>query len=377
MLNLEGGQALGTDVYAPQPPLFYSLVRGAAWAFGHDVPDVRKGIIAVFLMGAVGAYLLVRGLVGPWAGVAAAAFFVVAPPTPFEAARVHADLPALALTLLALGLAAQRPAGRRAQGLLAFSAGALLMVAVGVKLTALIGVLPLALLLARSARPAARIVAAAVGAAMAVAVVLLVYRHAIVSLWESLVEYRQAARRTPNLVSRREVLDSVLDLHAAFTIAVLLGIAAAALRFDPRAFVCSGSADRPNCRSRPSRAHCTGHLQAASREPSGSCICRSRCSSGRPDRLGSGAHFRREGKRFLPLASCSSCSPHSAKDGDVSEQRSQAPPPPSLVLRTVSPNGLPRLRSSSATIRASPTWHAAARREPSSTLPASASRPAR
>ena len=96
------------------------------WAFGPDVVDVRKGIIAVFLMGVVGAYLLVRALVGPWAGLAAAAFIVVAPPIPFEAARVHADLPALAFTLLALGLAAQSPGRRGAQLCLAYSAGALL-----------------------------------------------------------------------------------------------------------------------------------------------------------------------------------------------------------------------------------------------------------
>ena len=230
VFDLQGGQALGTDVYAPQPPLFYNVVRLAMWAFGPDVVDVRKGIIAVFLMGVVGAYLLVRALVGPWAGLAAAAFVVVAPPIPFEAARVHADLPALALTLLALGLAAQRPGARAGQLVLAFSAGALLMIAVGVKLTALIGVVPLVLLLARPPRSTARFAAAAVGAAITVAVVLLVYRHALGSLWSSLVEYRQAARDTPNLISRREVLDTVLDLHSAFTIALLTGAALAAWR---------------------------------------------------------------------------------------------------------------------------------------------------
>ncbi|MEI7759681.1 MAG: glycosyltransferase family 39 protein [Thermoleophilia bacterium] len=230
VFDLEGGQALGTDVYAPQPPLFYSLVRLAAWMFGHDIADVRKGIIVVFLLGVTGAYLLARALVGPWAGLAAAAFVVVAPPIPLEVARVHADLPALALTLLALGLAAQTPGNRRTQLLLAFSAGALLMMAVGVKLTALIGVVPLVLLLIRSARPAARVTVAAVGAFITLAVVLLVYRHAIGALWSSLVEYRQAARRTPNLVSRREILGIVLDLHSAFTIAVLAGGALAAWR---------------------------------------------------------------------------------------------------------------------------------------------------
>ncbi len=231
VLNIEGGQALGTDVFAPQPPLFYDLVRFAAWVFGHDVADVRKGIVVVLLTGVVGAYLLVRALVGPWAGIAAAAFVVVAPTIPLDAARVHADLPALALTLLALGLAAQRPGGRRTQLALAFSAGVVLMFAVGVKLTALIGLVPIVLLLlARPFRPAARIAAAALGALLTVAVVLIVYRRALDALWSSLVDYRRAARGTPNLVSGREILGIVLDLHSAFTAAVLLGVAVAGLR---------------------------------------------------------------------------------------------------------------------------------------------------
>jgi hypothetical protein len=106
----------------------------------------------------------------------------------------------------------------------------LLMIAVGVKLTALIGVVPLVLLLARPPRSAARFGAAAIGGVITVAAVALVYRHALGSLWSSLVEYRQAARGTPNLVSRREVLETVFDLHSAFTMAVLVGVALALWR---------------------------------------------------------------------------------------------------------------------------------------------------
>jgi 4-amino-4-deoxy-L-arabinose transferase-like glycosyltransferase len=232
VLDLKGGQALGTDVFAPQPPLFYDLVRLSAWVFGPGVEEVRRGIVVVLLAGVLGAYLLVRGLVGPWAGVAAAALLVVAPPIPLDAARVHADLPALALMLLALGLAAERRGGPRTQVALGFAAGAVLAVAVGVKLTALIGVVPLALLLLRS-RPAARparSVAAAAGALLVLLVVLVVYRDALGSLWTGLVDYRRAARRTPNLVGGREILDIVLDLHAAFTIAFLLGAVLAVTR---------------------------------------------------------------------------------------------------------------------------------------------------
>ena len=230
VLDLQHGQELGTDVFAPQPPLFYGAVRLATWVFGPDVADVRKGIVIMLLAGMLGAYLLVRALVGPWAGVAAAALVVVAPPVPLDAARVYADLPALALTLLALGLAAQRPERRGAQVLLACTAGAVLAVAVGVKLTALIGLPPLVLLLAMRPRPAGRLAAAAAGALVTAAFVALAYRNAIGALWTSLVDYRRAARATANLVGPREVLGVVLDLHAAFTVALLAGVALAGVR---------------------------------------------------------------------------------------------------------------------------------------------------
>jgi len=231
VLNLQGGQALGTDVFAPQPPLFYELVRLSSWVFGPEVEEVRRGIVVAFLAGVLGAYLLVRALVGPWAGVAAAALVVVAPPIPLDATRVHADLPAVALMLLALGLAAEPRGGRRAQLALGFAAGAVLAIAVGVKLTALIGVVPLALLLfSRPAARPARSAATAAGAAVVTVTVLVVYRDALGPLWSSLVGYRRAARETPNLVGGREILEIVLDLHAAFTVAFLLGVILAAVR---------------------------------------------------------------------------------------------------------------------------------------------------
>ena len=167
VLDLRGGQALGTDVFAPQPPLFYDLVRLSTWVFGPDVPDVRKGVIVVFLAGVVGAYLFVRALVGPWAGIAAGAFVAVAPPIPLDASRVYADLPALAMIMLALGLGAQRPTGRRADVVLAFSAGVVAMVAIGIKLTALVGVVPLVLLLTRRDGRGRRLVAATRGGLLA------------------------------------------------------------------------------------------------------------------------------------------------------------------------------------------------------------------
>lgn len=230
VLDIEGGQKLGTQVFAPQPPLFYDLVRLSGRLFGHDVADVRKGIVLVLLSGVVGAYLLVGGLVGRWAGIAAAAFIVVAPPVPLDAARVHADLPALALTLLALGLAAPPPRAERGAVFVAFLAGVTLVVASGVKLTALIGVVPITLLLVRSPRPRARVAAAVIGALLTLAIVLIVYRDALDALWSSLVDYRRAARRTPNLVSAREIVDIILDPHAAFTVALVVGAVSTALR---------------------------------------------------------------------------------------------------------------------------------------------------
>ena len=230
VLDLKGGQALGTDVFAPQPPLFYDFVRFASWVFGPDVAEVRRGIVVVFLAGVVGAYLFVRALVGRWAGLAAAAFVVVAPPIPLDASRVYADLPALAMIMLSLGLAAQRPTGRRAMQALAFSAGAVAMVAVGIKLTALLGVVPLVLLLARPHGRVPRLLAAALGALLVAAIVLIAYRNALDALWTSMVDYREAAHKTRNLVGGRQFVEVVLNPRAAFTAALALGIALAAVR---------------------------------------------------------------------------------------------------------------------------------------------------
>lgn len=134
------------------------------------------------------------------------------------------------MIMLSLGLAAQRPTGRRAELGLAFSAGAVAMVAVGIKFTALLGVVPLVLLLARPDRRAARLVAATLGALLIAAIVLIAYRHALDALWTSMIDYRQAAHETQNLVRGRQFIEVVLNPRAAFTLALALGVVLAAVR---------------------------------------------------------------------------------------------------------------------------------------------------
>lgn len=219
---LRHGQELGTDVFAPQPPAFYDLLRLLSVVSGESVEGLRWATIAVVLAATIAAFALGTRLVGVAGGLACAALLVVAPPLPLLGARIVADNPGIALAVVALALAAL--AGRR-RGF-AVAAGACLALAALVKLSALSAAPSVALLLVlagSSAGWARRLALAAAGGAGATVLLLLPHAGALGELWESNVTYHERARSTEQILDPWHELGRFFDPHVPFVWLVVAG----------------------------------------------------------------------------------------------------------------------------------------------------------
>ena len=219
---LEHGQRLGADVFAPQPPVFYLLLRVISLAGADSVRGFQIGMVVLAVLTCLAAYLLGRAIAGPVAGLTAAALLTVAPPFPLFAHRVLADLPPLGIALLAFWLAWEAKE-RRSLGLAA-AGGAALALAVAVKPNAVLAVVPFLLLLLweRSAR--GRMLVAALGGAGVVGAVLVVaYRDVLGELWESVVVYHRDARDTPDVIDKWHELATFLNWRTPFAWLVVAG----------------------------------------------------------------------------------------------------------------------------------------------------------
>ncbi len=226
---LEHGQKLGADVFAPQPPGFYLLLRLISFAGADSVRGFHWGMVAVAIATCAAAYLLGRAMAGPLAGLCASALLTIAPSFTLIAHQVLADVPPLALSLLAFWLAweAQR---RERVGAVAVAAGAAMAFALAVKPNAALA-LPtfLLLLLWRNSRRERAFAGALGGAAGISAVLLLAYRDVLNELWQSVVVYHRDARDTPAVVDRSHELATFLNWKTPFAWLVVAGLAASLL----------------------------------------------------------------------------------------------------------------------------------------------------
>jgi hypothetical protein len=207
---LRHGQALGSQVFAAQFPGFYDLLRGLSYVTGVGVENVRAGLLAVTLAGTIGGWLVGRRF-GGWAGgLLVAAFLAVAPPLDLFGYQVIADTPALALTLLSLGLATL-PATAAA-----VAAGGVFGAALSVKLTSLTALPALLWLLRYKTRPALA------GFAAVLALVALAHVHALGDLWTSGITYHDQARSTPAVIPHphRQIFDQIPRSTPFFWLAV-------------------------------------------------------------------------------------------------------------------------------------------------------------
>jgi len=225
---LEHGQRLGEDVFAPQPPVFYLLLRLISALGADSVRGFQIGMVVVAVVTCLAAYLVGRAIAGPVAGLTAAGLLTVAPPFPLFAHRVLADLPPLAFALLACWLAWEARE-RRSLGL-AGAAGAMLALAVATKPNALLATVPFLLLLLSERSGRLRLLGAALAGGVAVGAVLAVaYRSVLGELWQSVVVYHRDARDTPDVIDKWHELGTFLQWRTPFAWLVVAGFVASLL----------------------------------------------------------------------------------------------------------------------------------------------------
>jgi hypothetical protein len=193
---LRHGQALGKDVFTPEPPAFYTMLGAGDAVLGGSLKAIRSEVIALALLGCLGAYLVGRLLAGRAAGLGAATLLAVAHPYPAFAGRISADLPALVVGLFALAafLAACRWRSGPQGDVLAIAAGALFALSVLMKLSLLTLAVAVVGYAVATALPLRRI-AVFIWAATAVVVgFVLAYRSGLDGIWHGAVSYHTAAR---------------------------------------------------------------------------------------------------------------------------------------------------------------------------------------
>jgi 4-amino-4-deoxy-L-arabinose transferase-like glycosyltransferase len=230
---LEDGQRLGEDVFAPQPPAWYLLLRLISLLGADSVRSFHIGMVVVAIATCFAAYLVGRALAGPLAGLAASALLTVAPPFPLYAHRVLADVPPLAAALVSFWLAVE--SRQRRSTTLAFAGGGVLALALALKPTAVLAVPVFLVLLCweRSLRGRA-LIAAAVGGTLVGLAFVLAYLDAIGELWESVVVYHRDARNTPPVIDETDELLTFLNWRTPFAWLVVAGLAASVVLYRRR-----------------------------------------------------------------------------------------------------------------------------------------------
>ena len=207
---LRHGEELGRDVYTPQPPVFYWLLRALSAPFGQSIEGIRAGFVALAAVGALGAFAAARVLWGLGAGLAAGLVVVIAPPFPTVAPTVAADIPSLSLGLVGLALAACATR-ERASPAWGAGAGAVIAFAILTKFLALPLLLPV-LMLPLAARRGRKVLPWIVaGGCAAVLVVALVHLGSLHELWRGAVSDHEGAKKLSrvhdNVVRLRELLE--------------------------------------------------------------------------------------------------------------------------------------------------------------------------
>lgn len=183
---LREGQALASEIYLAQPPLFYRLLQGIAALTGPSFDELRAGMLVVSLVGVVAAFALGRAFGGDWAGLGAATLYSISPPFAGNAPLIEADPPSVTLALVALAAAAHG-FGRARGGPLALLAGAALSAAVLVKLFAVTAFVPLVALAVSRRATVRQLVLAAAGGIAVLVLTVLPHLGALPELWEGVV----------------------------------------------------------------------------------------------------------------------------------------------------------------------------------------------
>jgi 4-amino-4-deoxy-L-arabinose transferase-like glycosyltransferase len=229
---LAHGQKLGSEIFASQPPGFYVLLEVERFVFGGSLVAMRVAMLSLAIVGCLAAYYVGRCLSGPLGGLVAMAFLVATLPVEDEAVRVRADLPSVALSLVAIALALFAIRRTGAMGPAAATlAGSALAAAVSVKLLAATAVVPvLAIVLSHARRLIPEVVA---GAAVVVAALAGSYAGVLGPLWNDAVRFHLKAQSAyiegaprdvnGNLAKIISTLTNAHGAHSPFPWLILVG----------------------------------------------------------------------------------------------------------------------------------------------------------
>jgi len=168
------GEPLFRSVFASQPPAFYYVLL-PFYAISHSLGALRLTVLCFAIAGIAAIYLGGRLVAGPAAALVAVILLAGSPLYIQEAAIVQADMPAVAMMVVAVAImiAANRQQGRRAS-ILAMLAGLAFATALGLKLLAAVAVVPLLLYLLMPRRRPLRVIAGfAAGTVLGVLIILI------------------------------------------------------------------------------------------------------------------------------------------------------------------------------------------------------------
>ena len=168
------GEALFQSVFASQPPAFYHALL-PLYLITHSLLGLRLTVLCFAIIGLAAAYLAARSVAGHRAGLIALLLLASSPLYIQEAAIVQADMPAVAMTIVAfaLSVAVSREGARRSLQL-SLLAGAALALAIGIKLLGAVAAVPVALLFLYPRRQPTRLLLTFAGAFAGTLVVTLI-----------------------------------------------------------------------------------------------------------------------------------------------------------------------------------------------------------
>jgi Dolichyl-phosphate-mannose-protein mannosyltransferase len=242
---LEHGQRLGADVFVSQPPGFYVLLEAERAVAGASIVAMRAAMLVLALVGCFAAYYVGRFHAGPKGGFLAMMLLAAPSRVEDQAVQVRADVPSVALSLVAIALALDCVRRERHWAQLggAALAGAVLAAAVSVKLLAITTAVPVLVIfiLAKDRRLA---IAAAAGAATVVAALAGFYHSVLGQIWDDAVRYHLVARTAaiqgaPHSIhgNVEKIIGTLSDFkgpHSPFPWLFILGAAASLLAWKRR-----------------------------------------------------------------------------------------------------------------------------------------------
>jgi len=182
-------------------------------------------MLVLGLLGVGAVYVIGRELAGRAGAFAAAALLVAAPPFAADAARVEADVPSIALALVALAIAVRWLRSGAVWG--PASAGAIAAAAISVKLLALPVLVPLGVLAWQRRVGARGVLFLLCGGLLVGAVFAIAYAHVLSDLWRDGVSFHRAARSVAGGQSTSRRIFDYFGARTPTTWAAAAGISAA------------------------------------------------------------------------------------------------------------------------------------------------------